>query len=385
MLAILLLAQFGPQLCLPGPYPYNQTTTPAMQTMEPPIGEFRRTVKGICLAKFVARDRVSPPILARRRDMPEPQMWIDRYVKLNDDGTPLMPEVRLSLVVASANLRGDAPKEGASYVLGYDLPDPARTGLIVLVFNDGPELWIKPERDWLVGLYCIPSKEVMRAKAPSGALVQEDVFGSFVLTLGNCFRFAKDEEHSAAIARIMVILKLYRLRFEKVAGSYFFEWSPKVLEPVIVSASRDLPDSAKIHALGLAASLPDSNSVRPFWDLVVKLDKKGGLPMIEAGGYRGIPPDEIASVALRSKNREYFFDRLDAAPSDPLIARFVEWLSTARPAFAATVLTKLANWAGREDLKPNIVGYVKGEPTIVNREVLTRIWMENPPPIKRGG
>jgi len=215
--------------------------------------------------------------------------------------------------------------------------------------------------------------------------LQQDVFGSFLLSLVKSFQLARDEKHAAAIARILKIQKLSQLRWEKVANTYFFEWSSQLLEPTIMAAAKDLPDASKIHALGVAAWLPDSRSVRAFWDLLVKLDKQGSLPTLEAAGYRGTPEDEIASVALRSKNREYFFDLLPIPPSDSLIGRIIEWLPAAKPSLAAKVLTRLANWAGREDLKPNIVGYVQGEPTIVNREVLTKIWMENPPPIKRGG
>jgi len=158
MIAILLMAQFGPQLWLPGPYPYNQTTTPAMQAMEPWLGEFRQTVKDVCLAKFIARERVTPQVLSRRRDISEPTVWIDRYERLNDDGTAMKQVAELRVIVASSNLRGDAPKPGASYILGYDIPESERAGLIVLLFNNGPELWIKPESGWVIGLYCIPGK-----------------------------------------------------------------------------------------------------------------------------------------------------------------------------------------------------------------------------------
>ncbi len=373
---------------LPGPYPFNH-------------GHHGREIDHIdriVLAKFVTR-KATDPVMQRRTitGNDKPTMFLDTFEVMGDDGKALDSSEKLNVIVGGFAMPSQPPEPGKTYLLATKAPAGGVAGMFVTPQGNEPVYWVHVDRDVVSGLVCYPLAKLTRSRAEDGT---EDLTGTILLSLIEPIREAKSANEMAVPISMMETfdLKYYHdpERFGSgIAGQKAADWIRDHFWPRLAEAVKGKPMEVKLEAFGMLAAYPGAKSTeygRELFEYVLKqihTTRKIPTARYNLIGNAYIDADRIIAEADRMpwNVRKSFIGSLSRPLSERSVAVLISWLDKADGTLAHFLLDKLASWAKRKDLEPQIAEkYKDGHPVILNREVLTEIWKRNPPPLhKRGG
>lgn len=375
------------QLQLPGPYPFNHGHH----------GREIAYIDRIVLAKFVSRKSIEP--LMQRRTITgnnKPTMFLDTFTVVGDDGKPHAVSETLSVIVGGLAMPSQPPVLGKTYLLGTKTPAGGIAGLFVTSQGNEPVYWVHVDSDVVSGLVCYPLAKLTRSRAEDGT---EDLSGTILLSLIEPVREAKTATEMIVPISMMETFDLNAYRFPErfgpdVAGQKAADWIRDHFWPKLDEAIKGKPMEVKLEPFGMLAAFPGAKSAeygRELFEYVLKrIRTTGKIPSSRywMAGHQYIEADRIIAEADRMPwNVRYaFIGSLSRPLSERSVAILISWLGKADGTLANFLLDKLAHWAKRKDLYPQIAEkYKDGHPVILNREILVKIWQENPPPLLRRG
>jgi hypothetical protein len=341
-------------------------------------------LSSVTIANFESRSSVQPERLDRQSLPGNPSYYLDRF-STPDSSKSILLGISASLGLENGGfISGPAqgPVVHRKYLVGFAKPTPGQVFLPLSIGGRVISIRIRGESLWRPALICLQiSRENLVTKAISqkaGAVPTTfAAFGDMLIAAGSV-------EETRSVCQLILRWQVSQWDSVKVPGGSPSAWLIDQWERPVLRETQKRPDDLRAQILGVCSLLPGSNSGKERFRLLVKMAEQGHWPPFAEEGRVTATADELIGAAIRfPSHRQFFFDRTKGAPSDSKVKAIVGWLITAKPSLALAIFNRLAYWAQRSDLAPKIADkYVDGQPVILNRDELTKLWRDNPPQIK---
>jgi hypothetical protein len=327
-------------------------------------------MSGLAIVKWRSRKKVDLPLSSNA--FRTVSLYLDTFV--TDDGRR---EIHALTGSEMSNLSVPSPK--AHYCLIFQT-SPGKAHLLT-VNHMGVDQVVQAigEESWVTGIGLVPCK-TLREKG-------NDVQTNLLLTIGDLFSKATTADEAFALCELVRALSPNDWVNRQFGGVTAGSWCRDTFEPIATTNLDKKAGDVKIQVLAACSSMPGSRLRHKFFETRVALDRRGVHPFLKMGKYApDVTVDELAAAAIASPFlRQHFYSAIEDPPSDKFIKTFVDWAESGPSDFAMEILGDLARWSGRKDLKPKHAprADADGQPIILNRVELIKVWRENPPPIKR--